>query len=1237
VNTNSDLCGVKLTSISLGRAIKTLIKTLALRENKMKTRLTAKKRLTPLLIGLTVSTLMSISPSSLAANPNWASDYVGELTFKLSDDQGLQERKQRLNQIEKRFQKIHTLVEQKSSALNKLQNERKNNKAQISKLSGELTKIINEKEALKKQKKALKAKLPKIQEEIKVAKAAVTGANAVVNQTKTKITNLEKKLEDAQTQCTATPTEKCQKQITKLTQRIEKNKTQLKEQQNTLALTNKNLAAKQKSKKDVQAQIEAKNTKIAALETSSAQKAAKVTQLQAKQKTLKTAIAQGQTELKPLVQRKRQVKVKLNEAEQDKKNYRQNLIARVLDVNKKGAVEGGTDGHTDGADLADDIGNYNGNSDGDFDGDEDGTSAGQDRDYRSGNQSGKVAGANRARSEGEANGTREGSYQGNVDAAKSEGHAAGVQRAVDSDAAVVGTKAGQKDGLARAVRTGKIEGTQTGEQQAIAKNENATLKNVKVDGAFSGAFDRVIPRYPLGRRGDSYNPSQRYRRSVVTQAYRAGYEQRYRRRHRAGFDYYIAQTYTNAYDRSYESAYDDSFSRDYPRSREAGFNAGELSAFNANYSTHYTNFYNQHRSEHAANPVRSSSEYRTTFNSTEALSFAQKYSAIKTANYNQAEGATFNANIAAQTEIYRKKRFSTVQAVYSNNPVLEYVSSDMKDGGINGVAKLDGVFQPNETTLHSVTVMNYGLKAADNAKVVLDNGQSFKLPSIPAQSKVTIVGVAKGNVQGNIGSTNTKGITVYSPLVAEAKIQGRHFANKSNGQLNAMDVKRTPVKYPLVLTSLATKTTPLIGESTPLNISLQNVSSRDYKGELEIIVDVDSSTNILAKPFAKVNHLGRNAVLSDARVLVASEEDVYQPLSFNAKIMKNGVLLGRLTRSFETMAKSPYKEKAGKNVILVNSDQARRDLIQVLDKVGGLKAVSVLDSTLVSQNSKVMAAGLKGKTVLALTTGNKAAVDQVAKRSSNSVLIFLNRRGLEDAKSMRSFKEAQSFEFFLKGTKGGTKFIFSNPLEAKGLKASIVGMQSDLNNYNSLMTMASYLKLNNDQLLNKIKTTFNAKNFFENTVSKRQLLHAGLIRSLDENTRISKHYENSGNWTNRNKDIVDKVYDNKYFHKKLANSVGSNPKDNTVGLYMFAHDFYESLRNGLKYYRPISKNTMSKLRTRLFDGKIFSKSAALKPIRKSKDKLRKKFKSEYKKIKKNRGYIAPFVLAKESDNNGKRR
>ncbi len=1204
----------------------------------MKTRLHVKKRLTPLVLGLAITTMMSVSPNSLAANPNWANEYVGELTFRLADDEGLQTRKHTLAQIEKRFQKISTVVEQKSTALNKLQKKKKDNKQNINKLNAEITKLINEKEALKKQKKALKVTLPKINEEIQVANAAVSGATNAVVKTKEKIATLETKLSEVKVKCEATPSEKCNKQITKISQRIQKQKQELVKQENVLTLAKKSLANKEKTKKDVNSKIEAKKTKIAQIDTSSAQKAAKVTTLSANQKTLKEAIAKGQVELRPLIQRKRQVKQKLAQAETEKKQYRQNLISRVLDINKRGAVEGGTDGHTDGSNLANDMGQNYGQDDGEEDGDEDGVREGRDRDRQQGYNSGLIAGSNRAQSEGEANGRREGSHQGNVDAAKREGSAAGVVRANNSDAAQVGIGQGKKDGYARSVSTGRSNGTKTGEAQAISKFESASLNVANIKGAFGGAFDRYVPNYPAGRqRGANYHNRPNFRRNVVNKAFRAGYDQRYRRRHRAGYDYLIDQVYNDQYDRSYNVSYEDAFSADYPRDRETGFNSGESHAFNRDYPGLYNRYYSQFRTQFNANPNRVSAEYKSTYKQTEVHSFARRYEEIRVANYTATELDTFNINIAAQTEKYRASRFSTVKGIYENNSVLKYVSSEMIDGGINGVAKFDGVFQPSETTLHSITVVNFGHKAAASAKVVLDNGQSFKLPAIAAKSKVTIIGAAKSSVQGRIGSQNVKGMTVYSALNAEAKIQGRHYNNQANGQLNSMDVKKTAIKYPLALSSLGTKSTPLIGQSIPLSVSLKNNSNRAYKGDLEIIVDVDSSTKILAKSFAKVSQLNKSAVLNDARVLVASEEDVYQPLSFTAKVMKNGVLLGQLNNAFNTMAKSPYVEKANKPVVLVNSDQSRRDLIQVLDNLGGLKQASVLDSSLSGLNAKVLANGLKGKTVLTLTTGAKSAVDKIVKKSSDSVLIFLNRRGLEDAKSIASFKEAMSVDFFIKGTKGGTPFIFSNPLEVKGLKSSITAMQSDIASYKQLMTMASYLKLNNDQLLNKIKTTFNAKNFFENTVSKRQLLNAGLIRSIDENTRISKHYDNSGNWTDRDTDIVNKVYDNKYFHKKLANSVGSNPKDSTVGLYMFAYDFYGSLRNGLKFYRPISKNVMSKLRTRLFDGKIFSKSAALKPIRKSKDKLRKKFKNEYKKIKKNPGYIAPFVLADEPDRNGSRR
>jgi hypothetical protein len=1187
---------------------------------------------------LTLAVLFSISPTVLADNQDWARDYIGTLNFKLKDDPDLLARVRKVDSAQSAVNSVSKEVKTLQAKVDKLAKEKDSVSKSLDSAQKQITKDVIAKNKLAESKKAAVAKKKVADSELAIAKTALTQAKKDVDEATAKVSTVETKLNEAQTACTATPTPQCQKKVQKLQKRLDNAKADLATKVTFQNTVKENVKAKAKAVNRLADQITKINANIAKLDQAISSNGQKVVTLKKQLKEKKAQLQVARTNLAPKKKRLDALKTNLELAKADKKKYRQRLIARVLDVNKRGASEGAEDGHTDGRILSNRLGTYHGSRDGDLDGENDGIREGRERERASGYRDGQTDGAARAQREGSSDGQVEGTEQGNIDAATKIGRADGTSRARNSDASAVGTRQGNAAGMQRAITTGNREGTRTGQTQAINEIEGKSLKDVILNGDFAGAFARIIPAFPTRHQGRNYDPNGDFRRKIVNMAFRDGYKARYKRRLRASYENNITTIYNNVYNANYDETFDDFFNRAYPDDRRAGYNAGERDAYNRDYQRHYDQAYNHFRTQFSLNPNRNATEFRQTYARVEESTYSSVYEDIRSASFNTAEASTFANNIAEQTEIYRAKRHAEVSKIYKEKPVLKFESSKIEDAGINGVAARDGVFQPGENTLHSIVVKNFGSAPANNVKVVLQNGKQFKVPSIPGNSLVTVKGVAKANVVAPNGKVDTSVLTVYSPLSAEAAIQGRHFYSTSQGQVNSGDQKRNKVKFPLKLSSLKTLNTPIIGETNGLSVSLINESKRPYAGSLDVTVEVNSNGKIITKGFNPVSKLNSSATLKDATLLINEESDIYTPLTFRAKVSKNGVTLGYLDRNLTTMAKAPYVAKRGKPVVVVNSESSTRDLVDLLSTMGGLSGASVLDVSLSSRNRSTLGNGLKGQTLLLLEKNALKQIDGMLKKSEKTSVILIDElsNGTRGLRTISTFKDAEEFNYNIAGIGKNIKVIFANPMRASGLKTAIPVAIASRDNYKKFLGLSELMKLSNDQILSRIQSGVNTTNFFAADTNQKQLMQMANIRAIDEVMRINKHYKESGGGLSRDKDIADLVKkDKSLLHNRLGKLVDGKARDNNASLFLFAYDFYYTMRNALKHYDPIEDRVKFAVQNRMF-GTLFSKGA-LKDVKDSYKALKKYDKGLYKKVGKVKGIQAPFIFAEENDNNSSRR
>ncbi|MBC7537692.1 MAG: hypothetical protein H7281_02635 [Bacteriovorax sp.] len=859
----------------------------------------------------------------------------------------------------------------------------------------------------------------------------------------------------------------------------------------------------------------------------------------------------------------------------DRENYRQDLINAIQNINNQGARTGLNDGTNDGASMARRLGQDIGSRDGQGDGFNQGTADGQSRDYRRGQDFGDRDGSARAKSDGLRDGTNEGTISGNQNAADREGEVAGIKRGDASNAAAVGIDQGIKAGKERAVKTGSIDGNNKGENETVQKYESGALNSVNINGPFAGSFARRSPSYPGDFNGPNFNPNVYNNRDVLKKAYSDGYLDQYRQYSRYEYLRRIDGEYNAVYDSNYASTYDQANNRQYPEFYERGRKDGDARAYSRDYPVAKTAAFQVAFDQYDASPNRTSIEYKTTYKSSELDAFNNRYEQIRRVNFDRLEIETFNANIGAQTEIYRQKRIGEVTTVYNNNAVLAFVSSEMFDGGINGIAKLDGVFQPGEATLHSITLSNFGAVAAKNVSVLLDNGSAVLLVEIPARSLVTIkgAGLSKISASAAIGSTAKTSLKVLSKLTSDDAVEAQHFDSIGGGVLKSADQKAARVAYPLALSGLSLNSLLLKGVANKLSVSVANNSLRPYAGDMKVQVNVNSQSALITKEFGVLSTLQTNAQLSDAEVLVSNDSDIYRDLSFSATISQNGVTLGVLSSDMVAMAKAQFHDIGKDAVIVANSDKNLDSLLDALSLAGGTEKVSVLDLSLATLNAGILSNGLSGKVLLIVDDENGTNIKSLnsfigKSKSSSFVFIDESNTGLKNALALGSSKDAQKLLWDKRVV------MFTNPHRAEGVQKSSAMIQSSLKSFDKDLALAGELTQTAPELLARLKTEINRSTFFTPSNSIKMFS----LKAMAEVLCINIAYDKSGSIFNRDKKWPEMIAnDGTLFINVLKSASSGDVTEAKLSAVLPAIALKDTVSNAMSNAEGVSRAMMLKI------------------------------------------------------------
>lgn len=887
-------------------------------------------------------------------------------------------------------------------------------------------------------------------------------------------------------------------------------------------------ALKQQPEVNAQA-ITTTTAEIQRLDAEIAEKSRQAGQLKLESAPLNVRIDQIRNDFNQSARRTEDARQRMQLAGRNLEQYRNDLIIAVKKINNEGSRVGQSDGAMDGADLSLRIAYDRGNVDGRYDGQQQGTIDGQNRYYSRGAEQGDRDGSARATVDGNRDGTREGTINGNKSAGSREGRVAGIKRGDASNAAAVGIDQGKKAGMARAVSTGQADGRNIGELETTKKLESGELKSVNLEGAFAGSFQRRTPDYPGDFTGPNYKPRINHSKEIMIKAFADGYNFNYRQFARFEFQRRIDTDYNQNYDAGYRNSYDSAVSREYPAYYDQGRRDGDARAYSRTYPIVKAEAYRIAFENLDANPSRSSAEFKSSYTDSELFAYNQRYEDIRRANFDRLESEVFTANIAAQTEIYRQKRTAEVTAIYNGNAILDFVSSDMLDGGIKGVALLDGVFQPGETTNHNVVLRNFGFKSATNVSVQLENGAAVKLPEIPARSLVVIKGAAQGSVASGLGSTFKSSLSVISPLVTNDAVEGRFYDRAQSGVLKSADQKAVRVAYPLSLAGLSLESQLLKGTKNKLRMTLTNNSKREYKGELKIKLLANSQNSIITKEFGSVAAVQSSVSLTDAEILVTSESDVYRDLSISASVEQNGVLIGILSQDLVTMAKAQYLEKAKLPVIVANTDKSLDIFVETLAAAGGTDKVSILDLSLSSLNAATIANGLSQKVVILADNSDSANIKTlnsfIAKsKTSAFLLVDDSNLGLKNTKTLPALKDAAGLLF------GKRRMYFSNPHRAAEVVKSSSFIQSSVNNLASDLVLSQKFIASAAELIADLKVTMTSESF----TTPNETMKVFSLRSLSEVANINAAYDESGGIFSRDKKWAKMIEeDGTLFHNQM--------------------------------------------------------------------------------------------------------
>ena len=482
-----------------------------------------------------------------------------------------------------------------------------------------------------------------------------------------------------------------------------------------------------------------------------------------------------------------------------------------------------------------------------------------------------------------------------------------------------------------------------------------------------GLFKVKFPPYPGVPQPNHIQSCSWAFRRVVHLACLDGFFHGYYRAAERSYHREIGAIYNQAYHNAYSSAYQEALNAYYEQSHGRGLEEGTNEAFARVYPRVKEAFRAQEEQKFSTYPERTSNTYRDAFASSTREAYGKKYEEIRAASFAPASQKAYSENIDAQVEQFTQNRLQEVTGIYENYAVIGYVGFSYRDGGVLGVAKGDGIYQPEENIVYDVTLKNYGQQWARQVNVVLESGERITLPELPPQSVVTVKGAALSRVNAPVNGTGQAGVIVTKQLTSpDTRVEGRHFYDASSGQVNEKDGESFPVNYPLSINKVFIEGDLLLDQVSTYQVRVENNSQRSYDGPITFQVNTSLGKTVLLSSLAEISYLQRQlGVLRSGKLQVEQSSDALEELSFDVSLVKNGVVVGQVLGAGKKLVQIPYLEKEGAPVVLGNAVKDPKTLRDTIAEKGGVEQVSVLDLALPKSTAPVLkGGGLTGKILI---------------------------------------------------------------------------------------------------------------------------------------------------------------------------------------------------------------------------------------------------------------------------------
>ena len=565
--------------------------------------------------------------------------------------------------------------------------------------------------------------------------------------------------------------------------------------------------------------------------------------------TAQTDRSNRETELDRAQRRRNRMEV----ADGDARNRLRQVNAFVQQarrvMNHYASAHGNSDGVQEGRKYGRLDGEEHGRSVGARGGFSAGTAEGKRRDYNQGyavgtdrgTMEGRAAAVTQAEKDGLRVGTANGRSAGLVVAfqmGKEEGLAEGAANGSDTVAYGRGRTRGEEDGLNRAHREAQVQDP-VGYQETEAKHRNAPLKKVTLATEFAG----LQGEQSENGRDEFYRPRHsggEFPHPVVFRSYMRFYNSSYRST--------LDSTYQNEYDSTYSAYYSQLFedrrqqalAMDYPGDRARGDSESYAKFYRNTYESVYASSY----------PVRYQHYYDIAFAIAEVdTAEHERGFGIGNAIASEQKGLTegrahgYATNLGPERDQAYARGAARADSKYHDGAVLEVVARSIALVDANQ----DSVFMPGERMVTQLVIKNFGYKQKEGLQTqtsVRGRGvgvanPTIAVPTIPAQSEATILGVGVAQVFGNATPSSAFALRFLLVNNDRSRLVDRQFTGE--------------VQFPSSLAVTKFDGVLVPGVEQHLKLRVRNRSSKVQ--DLQVSVDVDDNLVRLPVPSKQTGEL----------------------------------------------------------------------------------------------------------------------------------------------------------------------------------------------------------------------------------------------------------------------------------------------------------------------------------------------------------------------------------------------